>query len=75
MAIKRNFTHKNLKDIFMYIKNLHSLAAILGAILYQGSLISCSQIKMSHLEPFHALKNLIFMQKSEFKLIIIMMFS
>ena len=43
IAIKTNFTHKNLKDIFMYEKNrynLSSLAAILDAILYQGSLIN-----------------------------------
>ena len=42
IAIKTNFTHKNLKDIFMYEKkpryNVSSLAAILDAILYQGSL-------------------------------------
>ena len=44
IAIKTNFTHKNLKVIFMYEKNprynLSSLAAILDAILYQGSLIN-----------------------------------
>ena len=43
VAIKTNFTHKNLKDIFMYEKkryNISSLAAILEAILYQGSLIN-----------------------------------
>ena len=44
IAIKTNFTHKILKDIIMYEKknqyNLSSLAAILDAILYQGSLIN-----------------------------------
>ena len=50
--------------------NLSSLAAILDAILYQGSLINCSQITSSHFEPFCAWKNLEFMQKSEFKFII-----
>ena len=45
IAIKTNFTHKNLKDIFMYEKkthryNLSSLSAILDATLYQCSLIN-----------------------------------
>ena len=61
-AIKTNFTHKNFKDIFMYKKqkqlNLYSLAAILDAILYQGSLINCLQITRSHFEPFYAWNNL-----------------
>ena len=50
--------------------NLSSLAAILDAILYQGSLINLSQIPRSHFEPFYAWKNLDFMQKSEFMFII-----
>ena len=74
IAIKTSFTHKNLKDIFMYEKkyryNLFSLAAILEAILYQCSLINSSQIPRSHFEPFYAWKNLDFMQKPEFKFII-----
>ena len=62
LALKTNFTHTNFKDIFMYKKqkqyNLYSLAAILDAILYQGSLINCSLITRSHLEPFYAWNNL-----------------
>ena len=44
IPIKTNFTHTNLKNIFMYENknNISSLAAILDAILYQGSLINCS---------------------------------
>ena len=56
ISIKTNFTYTNLKDIFMHkIKQkliLSSLAAILDAILYQGSLINCSQLIRSHFEPF-----------------------
>ena len=37
-------------------------AAILDAILYQDSLINCSQITRSHFEPFFAWKNLNSMQ-------------
>ena len=49
IANKTYFTHKNLKDIFMYEKQNKtikhfSLAAILDAILYQGFLINNSQI-------------------------------
>ena len=43
-------------------KNLSSLAAILDAILYQGSLINYSQITRSHFEPSYAWKNLNSMQ-------------
>ena len=58
IAIKTNFTHKNLTKIYLCMKkNLSSLAAIFDAILYQGSLINCSQITMSHFEPFPAWKN------------------
>ena len=42
IAIKTNFTHKNLKDIFMYEEKKRSpLTAFLDTILYQGSLIYC----------------------------------
>ena len=42
-----------------------SSAAILDAILYQGSFIYCSQITKSHFEPFYAWNNLNLMQYSE----------
>ena len=42
--------------------NHSSLAAILDAILYQGSLTNCSQITKSHFEPFYAWNNLNLMQ-------------
>ena len=67
IATKANF-NTNLNDILMYKKrkqNHSSLAAILGAILYQGSLINCSQITKSHFEPFYAWTNLNLMQLSE----------
>ena len=45
-----------------HMKNLSSLAAILDATLYQGSLINCSQITRSHFEAFYAWNNLTLMQ-------------
>ena len=46
--------------------NLSSLAAILYAILYQGSLINCSKTTTrSHFEPFYTWNNLHLMQQSE----------
>ena len=66
IATKANFTHTNVNDILMYQKrkpeNHSSLAAILDAILYQGSLINCSQITKSHFEPFYAGNSLNLMQ-------------
>ena len=60
---KQSLLIKKLKDTLMYEKKNHSsLKAILDAILYQGSLIKCSQITMSHFEPFYAWNNLNFMQ-------------
>ena len=55
-AIKTHITHKNLKDIHVLCmktkqSNRSVLAAILDAILYQCSLITCSQI----IRPYHIL--------------------
>ena len=55
-----------ISKIYLCIKtktiNLSSLAAILDAILYQGSLILRSQITRSHFKPFYAWNNLNLMQ-------------
>ena len=55
-----------ISTIYLCIKKQkqsnHSLAAILDAILYQGSLLNRSQITRSNFEPFYALNNLNLMQ-------------
>ena len=62
IAIKKQISLIKISDIFMYEKNpqynISSLAAILDAILYEGSLINCSQITRSHFEPFYTWNNL-----------------
>ena len=64
----QNISLINIPKIYMYLfmktkqKNRSSLAAILDAILYQGSLITCSQMSRSYFEPFFAWNNLNLMQ-------------